>query len=155
MNAHSKAYSSIRAGNLAWVAPECISGPEGFRVVSSRPTPQVDVWSFGHVCLEVLCIFYVWMASRSTLWQLYLNQNPYDGITNDVKLAKRILSPYPVCSPLNSPPRFFGPTTLPDWRMPRELWDVVSRCWMTKDARPTSSEIVDRLQALAPKTRLP
>lgn len=52
-NAHSREFFSMRAGNPRWTAPECLSA-EGVLLPSARPTPEADVWSFAHVCIEVM-----------------------------------------------------------------------------------------------------
>ena len=62
VNAYSNEFFSMRDGHYKWVAPEGL-GAGGVARASVRPTPQMDVWSFAHVCAEV----------RSCVYQLGYN----------------------------------------------------------------------------------
>ena len=51
-NAYSTEFVSCRDGNVRWRPPEAVKA-SGARAVSARATPEMDVWSFAHVCMEV------------------------------------------------------------------------------------------------------
>ena len=51
-NAYSTEFVSCRDGNVRWRPPEAVK-VDGARAASARATPEMDVWSFAHVCMEV------------------------------------------------------------------------------------------------------
>ena len=54
-NGYSNEYASGREANVRWRPPEAVR-LKGNTACSARATPQMDVWSFAHVCMEVLLI---------------------------------------------------------------------------------------------------
>lgn len=152
VNAYSREYSSVRGGNIRWMAPESLRS-DGTPNPSARPTPMMDVWSFAHVCVEVES--YVRTSEAVTLkyLQLYTDEDPY--ITHSSgDVSDRIKSSSP--SPFSEPPLLSLPGLPSDsGRMPDLLWNVLMQCWRPAQERLTSTNVLEHLQPLTPKYRLP
>ena len=98
-----------RRGTFQWMAPEVIK--------RGKYSEKADVYSFGII-----------------LWELYVQQKPYDGI-NKLDVAKKVVQD----------PNFRPPILD---IIPNKIAKLIVSCWQNDEtARPSFSQVIDYLEA--------
>nr|CAB3462491.1 unnamed protein product [Digitaria exilis] len=108
-------------GTLPWMAPELLNGS------SSKVSEKVDVFSFGIV-----------------LWEILTGEEPYANMHCGAIIGMSL--PHISCGIVNNTLRPPIPENCdPDWRK------LMEQCWSANpDARPSFTEVTDRLRAMPP-----